>query len=168
MKILIVDDIPTNRKLLRVTLEAEGHTTHEANDGIDALQILAHETVDAIISDILMPNMDGFRFCLELRRHENLKHLPLIHYTSTYTSQSDQRLSKTMGANKHLTKPVSTEVLLRTLAEVIQEASERKASAMLEGDTVLIMKDYSVALVQKLEEKNHELEKAMAKLHQAY
>ena len=56
MNLLIVDDNSTNRKLLRVTLEAEGHTTLEAADGVEALQILARETVDAVISDILMPN----------------------------------------------------------------------------------------------------------------
>jgi len=57
MRILIVDDIATNRKLLRVTLEAEGHTTLEAADGVAALHLLDREMVDAIISDILMPNM---------------------------------------------------------------------------------------------------------------
>ena len=88
MNILIVDDIETNRKLLRVTLEEEGHTTLEASDGVEALQILDRETVDAIISDILMPNMDGFRLCHELRQRDSLKHLPLIIYTSTYTSPS--------------------------------------------------------------------------------
>ena len=67
MNLLIVDDIATNRKLLRATLEAEGHTTLEAADGVEALQILAGETVDAVISDILMPNMDGFRLCHEIR-----------------------------------------------------------------------------------------------------
>jgi CheY-like chemotaxis protein len=168
MKLLIVDDLATNRKLLRVTLEAEGHTTLDASDGVEALQILARETVDAVISDILMPNMDGFRFCLELRQHENLKHLPLIHYTSTYTSPSDQRLSQTVGADKYLTKPVSTEVLLQTLEEAIHHANERKSSAAEATDTAFILKDYSAALVKKLEEKNHDLERMMAELRLAY
>jgi CheY-like chemotaxis protein len=168
MKILIVDDLAINRKLLRATLEAEGHSTFDASDGVEALQLLARETVDAIISDILMPNMDGFRFCLELRQHENLKHLPLVHYTSTYTSPSDQRLSKTVGADEYLTKPVSTEVLLQTLTEAIRHAEERKASTTKKGDTAFIMKDYSVALVKKLEEKNSELKNALEKLQAAH
>ena len=168
MNILIVDDIATNRKLLRVTLEAEGHTTLEAADGVEALQILAREKVDAIISDILMPNMDGFRLCHELRHRDNLKHITLIHYTSTYTSPGDQQLSKTVGADKYLTKPVSTEILLRTLAEAMRHADERKASALKVSDTKFIMKNYSVALVKKLEEKNHDLEQAMAELRRAH
>jgi CheY-like chemotaxis protein len=164
MKILIVDDNAINRKLLRVTLEDEEHTTFEAADGVEALQLLTHEVVDAIISDILMPNMDGFRFCLELRQQENLRHVPLVHYTSTYTSPSDRRLSQTVGADKYLTKPVSTAVLLQTLAEAIGHALERKTSAAQKSDMAFVMKDYSVALVKKLEEKNSELQDALANL----
>src|SRR5206468_3345909 len=55
MNILIVEDNPTNRKLLRVTLEAEGHNTLEALDGVEALAVLDRQPVDAVISDILMP-----------------------------------------------------------------------------------------------------------------
>ena len=164
MKILIVDDNAINRKLLRVTLEDEEHTTFEAADGVEALQLLTHEVEDAIISDILMPNMDGFRFCLELRQQENLRHVPLVHYTSTYTSPSDRRLSQTVGADKYLTKPVSTAVLLQTLAEAIGHALERKTSAAQKSDMAFVMKDYSVALVKKLEEKNSELQDALANL----
>src|ERR1700675_427997 len=105
MNILIVDDIGTNRKLLRVTLEAEGHTTLEAADGVEALQILARETVDAYISDILMPIMHGFRLCHEIRKSERLHVLPLIIYTSTYPSPDDMKLAQTIGGDKYLTKP---------------------------------------------------------------
>jgi CheY-like chemotaxis protein len=168
MKILIVDDIATNRKLLRVTFEAEGHTTLEATDGVEALQLLAGEMVDAIVSDILMPNMDGFRFCHELRRSDRLRHIPLIHYTSTYTSPGDRELSQTVGADNYLTKPASTEVLLRTLAEAMRHADARKASALKESDTAFVMKGYSVVLIKKLEEKNKALEHTMAELRQAH
>ena len=92
MNLLIVDDNSTNRKLLRVTLEAEGHNTLEAADGVDALQILARETVDAVISDILMPNMDGFRLCHEIRKSDRLHAIPFIIYTATYTSPKDETL----------------------------------------------------------------------------
>ena len=168
MKILIVDDNAINRKLLRVTLEDEEHTTFEAADGVEALQLLTHEVVDAIISDILMPNMDGFRFCLELRQQENLRHVPLVHYTSTYTSPSDRRLSQTVGADKYLTKPVSTAVLLQTLAEAIGHALERKTSAAQKSDMAFVMKDYSVVLIKKLEERNKELEQTMTELRRAH
>ena len=91
MNILTVDDNATNRKLLRVTLEAEGHTTLEAADGVEALQILNREKVDAIISDILMPNMDGFRFCHELRHADNLKLHEHLYFRQRPTTFPDRR-----------------------------------------------------------------------------
>src|SRR5882724_5294147 len=125
MKLVIVDDIATNRKLLRVTLEAEGHTTLEAADGVEALQILACETVDAVISDILMPNMDGFRLCHEIRKSGRLHALPFIIYTSTYTSPGDMKLAQTVGADKYLTKPAPTSDVLKALREVMDKKAAR-------------------------------------------
>ncbi len=72
MKILIVDDNVTSRHVLRVQLEAGAHQTHEAQDGEEALALLKRVPVDAVISDLLMPTMDGFRFCIELRKHPRL------------------------------------------------------------------------------------------------
>src|ERR1017187_3028081 len=123
MNLLIVDDIATNRKILRVMLEAEGHTTLEAADGVEALQILARATVDAVISDILMPNMDGFRLCHEIRKSERLHALPFIVYTSTYTSPEDMKLAETVGADKYLTKPAPTAAVLAALREVMDKPS---------------------------------------------
>jgi CheY-like chemotaxis protein len=70
MKILVVDDVAVNRKLLHATLEAEGHTVVSAANGLEALELLEREPVDAVISDILMPRMDGYRLCHELRQKE--------------------------------------------------------------------------------------------------
>lgn len=160
MKILLVDDTPTNRKLLRVTLEAEGHTTVEAGDGFQALAVLEREPVDAIISDILMPNMDGFRFCHELRHNERLKHLPFLHYTSTYTSAGDQKLSESLGADRYLTKPVSTPTMLEALREAVSKSAGRKSSTVTSSDPVFVMKEYSQTLVEKLEKRNKELDQS--------
>jgi len=160
MNLLIVDDIAINRKLLRVTLKAEGHTTLEAADGVEALQILARETVDAVISDILMPNMDGFRLCHALRKSERLHALPFIIYTSTYTSPEDMKLAQTVGADKYITKPAPTSDLLKALREVMDKKAARPVpSAPVEEETY-VLKQYSQALVHKLEEKNAELAQA--------
>jgi len=86
MNILVVDDTETNLKLLHAALEAEGHHVLEAANGLEALAVLEREPVDAIISEILMPKMDGYQLCHELRRSEHFKHIPFIHYSSTYTS----------------------------------------------------------------------------------
>ena len=160
MNLLIVDDIATNRKLLRVTLEAEGHNTLEAADGIEALQLLAREPVDAVISDILMPNMDGFRLCHEIRKSERLHALPFIIYTSTYTSPGDIKLAETVGADKYLTKPAPTAAILEALREVMEKKVARPAPSPPAVEETYVLQQYSQALVNKLEEKNAELAQA--------
>ena len=110
--VLIVDDHATNRKLLRAVFEAEGMTGVEAADGVEALGVLEKQKVDAVISDILMPGMDGYRFCSEVRSSKRLCHLPFIVYTATYTSPSDEKLCLELGADRFLKKPASPTVLL--------------------------------------------------------
>jgi signal transduction histidine kinase len=168
MKVLIVDDYPTNRKLLRATLEAEKIGVLEAADGGEALAILSRETVDALVSDILMPNVDGYRLCHEVRHNEKLKHLPLIFYTSTYTSPGDQALAMSVGADWYLTKPVSSETLLAALREATGKPRAGKPAAASRPDTQFMMKQYSTTLVNKLEEKNSELERTVKSLREAH
>src|SRR5579872_5366402 len=117
MNILVVDDIAVNRKLLRAMLDAEGHTAVEAADGVEALQILYRVKVDAVISDILMPRMDGYRLCHEIRTNERLRELPIVIYTSTYNSASDEKLAFSLGADKYLKKPARVEAILAALHE---------------------------------------------------
>src|SRR5690348_4714301 len=102
MKTLIVDDNRTNLKLLRAQMEAEGHTVFEAADGVEALAVLNRQPVDAVISDILMPRMDGYRLCHEIRMNVRLRDLPVLIYSSTYTSASDEKLAMDIGADKYL------------------------------------------------------------------
>jgi signal transduction histidine kinase len=157
MKILIVDDVAINRKLLRVTLEAEGHATLEAADGVEALEMLERETVDAVISDILMPNMDGFRLCHAIRKSERFHAIPFIIYTSTYTSPDDMKLAQTVGADKYLTKPAPTAEVLKALLEVMEKKAAQPVSAAVVVEETFVLQQYSQALVNKLEEKNAEL-----------
>jgi CheY-like chemotaxis protein len=151
MNLLIVDDIPTNLRLLRAQMESEGHAVFEANDGLEALALLNYQQVDAVISDILMPRMDGYRLCHEIRQHARLHDLPIIIYTATYTLPSDEKLALEVGADKYLKKPTSVEALVAALHEVMvmpHTVSQPKALHEVE-----VLKEYSEALVRKLEEK---------------
>jgi CheY-like chemotaxis protein len=168
MNLLIVDDIAINRKLLRVTLEAEGHTALEASDGVEALQVLARETVDAVISDILMPNMDGFRLCYEIRKNERLHALPFIIFTATYTSPDDVKLAQTVGADKYLTKPAPTAAVLAALLEVMDKRVARTEPSAPAVEETYVLQQYSQSLVHKLEEKNADLKDALDKLQRAH
>ncbi len=164
MTVLIVDDNATNRKLLSAVLRAEDINTLEAADGREAFAVLRREKVDAVISDILMPNMDGYRLCQEVRRSESFSNLPFIHYTSTYTSPADRKLSESVGADIYLAKPVSSHLLVKTLRDLTRQIGRGAVHASLPADEAVVMQEYNAALVRKLEEKNAELEKARADL----
>ena len=78
MKVLVADDDPINRKYLSALLTHEGHTVLECPDGLATLACLEQDTCDAVISDVLMPQMDGYRLCYEIRKNKKLTDIPLI------------------------------------------------------------------------------------------
>jgi CheY-like chemotaxis protein len=163
MNILIADDHTTNRKLLRAQLEAEGHTVVEAVDGVEALAVLDRERVEAIISDILMPNLDGFGLCLAVRKHERFNALPFIFYTGTYTSAADMQLARSVGANRYLTKPAPVPALIAALRDASFQSSLPAAP-----DEASVLQQHNVALLKKLEDKNAILEQTVHKLERAH
>jgi CheY-like chemotaxis protein len=163
MKLLIVDDIDINRMVLRVAFEAEGHTAFEAADGIEALEVLAREKVDAVLSDILMPRMDGYRLCHEIRTNIQLRDLPIVIYTSTYTSKSDENLARSVGADRYLKKPAPFQTVLTALHEAI--ALPRNTPRPEAWQEVEVLKEYSDLLVAKLEQRNIELAEANGRLN---
>ena len=167
MKILIVDDVPSNLKLLRAVLEGEGIKVVEAADGVQALAVLEHESVDAIISDILMPRMDGYRLCQEVRKSERWRELPFIFHTATYISPSDEKLCYDLGGDKYLRKPAPAEALLSALREATSASRARPLTRAGLPSEFDVMKEYSQRLVSKLEDKNLDLEQAREALQQA-
>jgi signal transduction histidine kinase len=167
MNLLIVDDDPTNRKLLRAQLEAEDHSVMAATNGVEALQVLGREAVDAVISDILMPDMDGFRLCLEIRKSARFSTLPVILYTSTYSSPEDRRLAQNAGADGYIVKPAPPQAIFAALHEAMKRSRDSMRSPPKRDETY-VLKQYSEALVRKLEEKNRELQKALGDLQVAH
>ena len=153
MTLLIVDDVDANLKVLRVTFEAEGHTILQASDGIEALQILALESVDAVLTDILMPGMDGYRLCYEIRSNFRLTDLPIVIYTATYTSPSDEKLAHRLGADKFLKKPAPFQTIVAALNEAM--AMTHTAPQPAAWQEVEVLKEYSDRLVAKLEKEEH-------------
>ncbi len=168
MKILIVDDHATNLKLLRAQLEAEGHNVLEAGDGAQALAVLEREPVDGIVSDILMPHMDGYSLCRTIRQHQKFSALPLILYTSTYDSNSDRQLAETVGADGYIIKPAATAVIVEALHVAMQKAGERTPPQSPPPGEAHVLKQYSEVLVHKLEEKNTELQETLENLRLAH
>ncbi len=165
MNILVVDDSAWNRRLLRAQLKDQNRAVLEASDGVEALEVLEREPVDAVISDLLMPRMDGYRLCHEVRHRERLCATPFILLTGTYDSPSDRELAEEVGADVYLTKPAATDVLLAALTEAQEKAAGRShAPVLTEANHVGLLKQYNVALIEKLEERNLELGRVNAQL----
>jgi two-component system cell cycle sensor histidine kinase/response regulator CckA len=157
MKVLIADDNDASSKLLRALLETDGHAVMVAADGREALELLERYPVDAIISDLLMPNLDGFRLCREIRQDSRWHRTPFICYTAIYCSLDDEKLAFDLGADAYLRKPSSRATILSTLQLAVDRAKvgpSRRKALHAELD---VINEYSRPLVAELEDKNFEL-----------
>jgi len=162
--ILIVDDIPQNQYLLEVLLKGSGFAVQSANNGAEALESVRNSVPDLIISDILMPVMDGYTLCRECKADERLKRIPFIFYTATFIDKSDERLALGLGATRFVVKPQEPDVLLSIIREVLAGASGSGGPVLAERE---ILKEYGEALFRKLEKKVAELERANLELRES-
>ena len=158
--ILVVDDEVKACELLKRYLQAKGYDAVTAGNGIEALEKLKDGPVDLIITDILMPGMDGFQLCRECKSNDNLKSIPFIFYTATYISKKDEEFALKLGAERFIVKPLDMDKLLQIMEATIKEPPESTSK----NPQSLIHKDkdyhveYSKRLVQKLEKKVLDLE----------
>lgn len=156
---MIVDDSEMNREILRRNLLREGAEVFEAGDGLGALEILKTSKPDAIVSDILMPNIDGYSLCRAVRADPRLKDIPFIIYTSTYISQEDATLAERCGADKYVQKPAPFKELFGAIRGLIGEKASRRPAEPAPPSEETVLKQYSQVLIRKLEKKNLELQK---------
>jgi signal transduction histidine kinase/ActR/RegA family two-component response regulator len=133
-----------------------------ASNGVDALHLAERNAYDLVISDILMPRMDGFQLCREFRKHPILKKTPLIFYTATYTDPKDEEFALSLGANRFLIKPIEPDLLIKTIEETVhsgRKPTEGLAEIPTEDESIYL-KEYNARLVAKLEKKMLDLEQA--------
>jgi CheY-like chemotaxis protein len=119
--VLLVDDDPLQRKLLRIHLTGLGYAVAEAADGAAALAVLgARAPPDAVLSDVLMPGMDGFDLCRAIRAEPRLAAVPVVLMSSHYSEAADRQLSVQSGANALVLRSPSFGDVLAALAEALQ------------------------------------------------
>lgn len=165
--VLIVDDNSTNRKLLREVLQAEGYATVEADDGIEALFALEREAIDIIVCDVLMPNMDGYSLCREVRRRESLKDVFFVLYTAIDFTANDEKMGLELGADRFISKQGSPSVILKTIEEGVRDRSKFSDECLLRAVDLPIekeMKKYDALMIRQLEKNSIELEQARNEL----
>jgi CheY-like chemotaxis protein len=118
---LVVEDIPNVLELLEVTLRFQGYEVISAHNGEEALNILEAQTPALIISDILMPKLDGFSMIQKLRVNPKTQNIPVIFLSATYVTPEDREFAMNLGASRFIEKPIDTEDFLLTIAELLSQ-----------------------------------------------
>ncbi len=157
--ILIVDDNAQNLYMLQVLLKGHGYEVFSATNGVDALRVGRQNLLDMVVSDILMPVMDGFVLCRQWKTDEHLKPIPFVFYTATYTEPADEDFAYSLGAERFIIKPQDPAVLIKQLREVLDEYRADKLTAShKEVEEPVFLKHHNDALFRKLEDKLAQLE----------
>lgn len=117
-KILAVDDSASMRQMVSFTLKGAGHEVVEACDGSEALKIAQGQSVDLVLSDVNMPNMNGIELCKNLRQLPTYKFTPILMLTTE--SAGDKKMEgKSAGATGWIVKPFNPDQLLTTIKKVL-------------------------------------------------
>ncbi len=120
-RVLVIDDEPQIRSMLRMMLERAGHEVEEAPDGIEGIRIYRNNPVDLIISDLIMPNKDGIGMIIELKKE--FPDVKIIAMSGGGLNKPEGYLegAKKLGAQRTLTKPIDRDELLRTVSDILNE-----------------------------------------------
>ncbi len=164
-KILITDDHADDRLFYRTVLEAAGHEVEEAADGATALEVARRFRPDLVISDVLMPRMDGFQLCREMERDETLRRTPFLFCSANYVEPAHAELASELGARQFLLKPLDAAALRAAAHAAITQGPVRDATARLRQlDDAQFHARHTAAVSEKTLEKARELEGAQQRL----
>ncbi len=163
MKILVVDDNTENLLLLELWLKKSDYEVVTTANGAEALKKLQTEEFSLIISDILMPVMDGFQLCKKVNSDDKLHSIPFVFYTATYTDKQDEEIALKSGASRFIRKPTDMTALMAIIEDLCK--GYNTSNSNIQPDVQVIEDDegsyklYNEVLVKKLEDKMLLLEK---------
>ncbi len=169
MRILIAEDDENSRVLLETALTARGHAVSSANDGADAMAQIQKNQPDLIISDILMPKLDGFELCRQVKSNEQLKDIPVVFYTATYIEAKDKQYAMSLGASRFIVKPMEIISFLKIIDEVIDERKANKLPIPKQVSTSCKYLDeiHTERITEKLTKKINQLKKEQRALQES-
>ncbi len=167
-RILITDDDEQNLFMLESLFKGHSYQTTLAHNGEEALFEARENPPDLIISDILMPVLDGFSLCRAWQLDENLKHIPFVFYTATYTDTKDEEFALSIGADMFIVKPTEPREFLHMVENVLRHIDKNSFSSVQEAPLAeeVFLKEYSETLIRKLENKTIQLKQTNRSLKQ--
>jgi diguanylate cyclase (GGDEF)-like protein len=118
--VLVVDDEPDKRQLLKIAMEMAGYSVHTANDGAEGLLAVESQQFDLIVTDVMMPRLDGYEMVKRIRANPNTRFIPVIIQTAAKSEAQDARRGSQVGAMGYITDPTDLDLLLaraRTLLD---------------------------------------------------
>ena len=163
---LVVEDKDENLYYLTALLGASGYTVESARDGAEALAKARQSPPDVVITDLLMPVMDGYTLLRHWKADDELQRIPFIVYTATYTDPEDEKLALSLGADAFILKPMEPDDFLARLRAVdaVVGTATPAPSAAANADEGVLLREYNETLVRKLEQKSVQLEETNRKL----
>lgn len=155
--ILIVEDVPNVLELLEVTLRFKGYAVITARNGEEALETIEKQRPILIITDILMPKMDGYAFIQKLRLNPDTRAIPVVFLSATYVTPEDKEFALSLGAARFMEKPIDTEDFLLTVAELVTQQPFTQPQPL---DMERFYQGYRTRLENKLRHKNSQIGRA--------
>jgi CheY-like chemotaxis protein len=152
--ILVVEDTAHIRELLEVALRFKGYPVVTARNGQEALERLAEERPALIITDILMPRMDGYALAHHVRKDPRTSQIPIIFVSATYVTPEDKKFALSIGGVRFIEKPIDTEDFLLTVAEILTQGIATLPKPM---EDEVFYQGYRERLEQKLHHKNMQI-----------
>lgn len=162
-KILVVDDELEILQAVKDLLERRGYQILTAPNGAEALSLARAQAPDLLLTDMMMPVMDGFTLCRQWKADPALQHIPIVCCTAVHTHDEDQQFVLALGAERVLAKPHQAATLIRTIEEVCQKRICAQMDDRFKNETEFL-KRYNERLVQDLHRKVAELETSKRQL----
>jgi putative two-component system response regulator len=166
VKVLVVDDLAYSVRALRAIFQSAGYEVAVAQDGQEALESVRAHRPDFIVTDILMPRLDGFQLCRAVKTDTALAPIPLIFYTGDYVDPADREFGTSLGAAGYLLKPMEPKELLSAVARILGHPEPALKPRTHLRETFAAA--YANRLAAKLQDKVTALNKALVQLDETY